>query len=177
MCILTLRTSHYRHLCLSPSPSTFNLESCVAPPDPSPARPVPQPSPRSEKLQERLAKLSGGVAVLKIGGASEVEVGEKKDRVVDALNATKAAVEEGIVPGGWGRGLQGGTAGDVATGAGKVHLRFTRTAGMVRFRFTGTAVALAVAVAREGIARIGYFAKRAAVCGWAAIVVSCAVMG
>ncbi|GIL65546.1 hypothetical protein Vafri_19298 [Volvox africanus] len=53
-----------------------------------------------EKLQERLAKLSGGVAVLKIGGASEVEVGEKKDRVVDALNATKAAVEEGIVPGG-----------------------------------------------------------------------------
>ena len=52
-----------------------------------------------EKLQERLAKLSGGVAVLKIGGASEVEVGEKKDRVTDALNATKAAVEEGIVPG------------------------------------------------------------------------------
>ncbi|OAY55448.1 chaperonin CPN60-2, mitochondrial [Manihot esculenta] len=53
-----------------------------------------------EKLQERLAKLSGGVAVLKIGGASEAEVGEKKDRVTDALNATKAAVEEGIVAGG-----------------------------------------------------------------------------
>nr|CAD1819021.1 unnamed protein product [Ananas comosus var. bracteatus] len=53
-----------------------------------------------EKLQERLAKLSGGVAVLKIGGASEAEVSEKKDRVNDALNATKAAVEEGIVPGG-----------------------------------------------------------------------------
>ncbi|AES61893.1 putative chaperonin Cpn60/TCP-1 family, groEL-like apical domain, groEL-like equatorial [Medicago truncatula] len=53
-----------------------------------------------DKLQERLAKLSGGVAVLKIGGASEAEVGEKKDRVTDALNATKAAVEEGIVPGG-----------------------------------------------------------------------------
>ncbi|CAK9173636.1 unnamed protein product [Ilex paraguariensis] len=53
-----------------------------------------------EKLQERLAKLSGGVAVLKIGGASEIEVSEKKDRVTDALNATKAAVEEGIVPGG-----------------------------------------------------------------------------
>ncbi|AEE76842.1 Chaperonin CPN60-like 1 [Arabidopsis thaliana] len=53
-----------------------------------------------EKLQERLAKLSGGVAVLKIGGASEAEVGEKKDRVTDALNATKAAVEEGILPGG-----------------------------------------------------------------------------
>uniref|UniRef100_A0ACD5WFQ1 Uncharacterized protein n=1 Tax=Avena sativa TaxID=4498 RepID=A0ACD5WFQ1_AVESA len=53
-----------------------------------------------EKIQERLAKLSGGIAVLKIGGASEAEVGEKKDRVTDALNATKAAVEEGIVPGG-----------------------------------------------------------------------------
>jgi chaperonin GroEL len=53
-----------------------------------------------EKLQERLAKLSGGVAILKVGGASEVEVGEKKDRITDALNATKAAVEEGIVPGG-----------------------------------------------------------------------------
>merc|ERR1719330_717522 len=53
-----------------------------------------------EKLQERLAKLSGGVAVIKVGGASEVEVNEKKDRVVDALNATRAAVQEGIVPGG-----------------------------------------------------------------------------
>ncbi|KAL0262385.1 chaperonin [Diplodia seriata] len=53
-----------------------------------------------EKLQERLAKLSGGVAVIKVGGASEVEVGEKKDRIVDALNATRAAVEEGILPGG-----------------------------------------------------------------------------
>ena len=58
-----------------------------------------------EKMQERLAKLSGGVAVLKVGGASEVEVGEKKDRVVDALNATKAAVDEGIVPGGGVRAL------------------------------------------------------------------------
>ncbi|KAK3264863.1 Mitochondrial chaperonin 60 [Cymbomonas tetramitiformis] len=53
-----------------------------------------------EKLQERLAKLSGGVAVLKVGGASEVEVNEKKDRVTDALNATRAAVDEGIVAGG-----------------------------------------------------------------------------
>jgi len=53
-----------------------------------------------EKLNERLAKLSGGVAVIKVGGASEVEVGEKKDRVEDALNATRAAVDEGIVPGG-----------------------------------------------------------------------------
>lgn len=53
-----------------------------------------------EKLQERLAKLSGGVAVIKVGGSSEVEVGEKKDRYVDALNATRAAVELGILPGG-----------------------------------------------------------------------------
>jgi chaperonin GroEL len=53
-----------------------------------------------EKLQERLAKLSGGIAVIKIGGASEIEVQERKDRVEDALNATRAAVEEGVVPGG-----------------------------------------------------------------------------
>jgi chaperonin GroEL len=53
-----------------------------------------------EKLQERLAKLAGGVAVIRVGGATEVEVKEKKDRVDDALNATKAAVEEGILPGG-----------------------------------------------------------------------------
>ena len=53
-----------------------------------------------EKLQERLAKLSGGVAVIKVGGATEVEVKERKDRVDDALHATRAAVEEGVVPGG-----------------------------------------------------------------------------
>jgi chaperonin GroEL len=53
-----------------------------------------------EKLQERLAKLAGGVAIIKVGGASEVEVKERKDRVEDALHATRAAVEEGIVPGG-----------------------------------------------------------------------------
>src|SRR5690606_9226891 len=53
-----------------------------------------------EKLQERLAELAGGVAVIRVGGATEVEVKEKKDRVDDALNATRAAVEEGIVPGG-----------------------------------------------------------------------------
>jgi chaperonin GroEL len=53
-----------------------------------------------EKLQERLAKLAGGVAVIKVGGGSEIEVKEKKDRVDDALHATRAAVEEGIVPGG-----------------------------------------------------------------------------
>ena len=57
-----------------------------------------------EKLQERLAKLSGGVAVIRVGGATETEVKEKKDRIDDALNATRAAVEEGIVAGG-GRAL------------------------------------------------------------------------
>ena len=53
-----------------------------------------------EKLQERLAKLAGGVAIIRVGGSTEVEVKEKKDRIDDAVNATKAAVEEGIVPGG-----------------------------------------------------------------------------
>ena len=53
-----------------------------------------------EKMQERLAKLSAGVAVIKVGGSSEVEVGEAKDRIEDALNATQAAVDEGIVAGG-----------------------------------------------------------------------------
>lgn len=67
-----------------------------------------------EKLQERLAKLSGGVAVIKVGGVSEVEVAEKKDRVVDALNATRAAVEDGIVPGGGRALLQASTQLDNA---------------------------------------------------------------
>ena len=53
-----------------------------------------------EKLQERLAKLSGGIAVIKVGAATETEMKEKKDRIEDALHATRAAVEEGIVPGG-----------------------------------------------------------------------------
>src|SRR3989442_9665613 len=53
-----------------------------------------------EKLQERLAKLAGGVAVIRVGGATEVEVRERRDRVDDAMHATRAAVEEGIVPGG-----------------------------------------------------------------------------
>ena len=53
-----------------------------------------------EKLQERLAKLAGGVAIIRVGGATEVEVKERKDRVEDAMHATRAAVEEGILPGG-----------------------------------------------------------------------------
>ncbi|MFC6196726.1 chaperonin GroEL [Ponticaulis profundi] len=69
-----------------------------------------------EKLQERLAKLAGGVAVIKVGGATEVEVKERKDRVDDALNATRAAVEEGIVTGG-GTALLKAAAAITVTGA------------------------------------------------------------
>ena len=69
-----------------------------------------------EKLQERLAKLAGGVAVVRVGGSTEVEVKEKKDRVDDALNATRAAVEEGIVPGGGVALLKASAALDKLTG-------------------------------------------------------------
>jgi len=65
-----------------------------------------------EKLQERLAKLSGGVAIIKVGGSTEVEVKERKDRVDDALHATRAAVEEGVVPGGGVALLRAGKALD-----------------------------------------------------------------
>jgi chaperonin GroEL len=70
-----------------------------------------------EKLQERLAKLAGGVAVIRVGGSTEVEVKEKKDRVDDALNATRAAVDEGIVPGGGTALLKASKALDSLTGA------------------------------------------------------------
>jgi chaperonin GroEL len=70
-----------------------------------------------EKLQERQAKLAGGVAVIKVGGATEVEVKERKDRVEDALHATRAAVEEGLVPGGGVALLRAGKALDALPGA------------------------------------------------------------
>jgi chaperonin GroEL len=70
-----------------------------------------------EKLQERLAKLAGGVAIIKVGGSSELEVKERKDRVDDALSATRAAVEEGIVPGGGTALLYASKALDGLTGA------------------------------------------------------------
>src|ERR1051326_8027992 len=82
-----------------------------------------------EKLQERLAKLAGGVAVIRVGGATEVEVKEKKDRVDDSLNATKAAVEEGILPGGGAallyatRALQGLTGDNEDQNAGIAIMR------------------------------------------------------
>src|SRR5262249_14957287 len=83
-----------------------------------------------EKLQERLAKLSGGVAVVKVGAATEVELKEKKHRIEDALSATRAAIEEGVVAGGGTallraratlQGTIDGLAGDEATGARAVH--------------------------------------------------------
>ncbi|MDT0682587.1 chaperonin GroEL [Roseicyclus sp. F158] len=70
-----------------------------------------------EKLQERVAKLAGGVAVIRVGGMSEIEVKERKDRVDDALNATRAAVQEGVVVGGGVALVQGGKALDGLTGA------------------------------------------------------------
>lgn len=82
-----------------------------------------------EKLQERLAKLAGGVAVIKVGGATEIEVKERKDRVDDALNATRAAVEEGVVPGGGvalvhaGKVLQGHTGDNADQSAGIAIIR------------------------------------------------------
>jgi chaperonin GroEL len=84
-----------------------------------------------EKLQERLAKLAGGVAVIKVGGATEVEVKERKDRVDDALNATRAAVEEGIVPGGGVALLRALSALDSVKGANddqKVGINIVRRA-------------------------------------------------
>jgi chaperonin GroEL len=76
-----------------------------------------------EKLQERLAKLAGGVAVIKVGGASEIEVKERKDRVDDALHATRAAVEEGIVPGGGVALLYASSALDGVEGANEDQTR------------------------------------------------------
>src|SRR3954468_6594728 len=84
-----------------------------------------------EKLQERLAKLAGGVAVIRVGGGSEVEVKERKDRVDDAMHATKAAVEEGIVPGGGVALLYAGKALDGLTPANddqKVGIQIVRKA-------------------------------------------------
>jgi len=76
-----------------------------------------------EKLQERLAKLAGGVAVIKVGGATEIEVKERKDRVDDALHATRAAVEEGIVPGGGTALLYASKAIEGLTGANEDQTR------------------------------------------------------
>ena len=100
-----------------------------------------------EKLQERLAKLAGGVAVIKVGGATEVEVKERKDRVDDALHATRAAVEEGIVPGGGTALLYGTRALDGLTGANDDQ---TRGVDIVRRALTALVRQIATNAGHDG---------------------------
>jgi chaperonin GroEL len=100
-----------------------------------------------EKLQERLAKLAGGVAVIKVGGASEVEVKERKDRVDDALHATRAAVEEGIVPGGGTALLYATKALDGVNGANEDQ---TRGVDIVRKSLTSLVRQIAANAGHDG---------------------------
>jgi chaperonin GroEL len=100
-----------------------------------------------EKLQERLAKLAGGVAVIKVGGATEVEVKERKDRVDDALHATRAAVEEGIVPGGGTALLYGTRALDGLKGANDDQ---TRGIDIVRRALTALVRQIAANAGQDG---------------------------
>jgi chaperonin GroEL len=116
-----------------------------------------------EKLQERLARLASGVALLRVGGSSEVEVNEKKDRVNDALNATRAAVEEGIVPGGGTallrciKGLQGlkGANEDQKMGIDIV-CRALRMPCMTIAKNAGVDGSVVVAKVEEGTGDFGY---------------------
>ncbi len=100
-----------------------------------------------EKLQERLAKLAGGVAVIKVGGASEMEVKERKDRVDDALHATRAAVEEGIVPGGGVALLYAAKALDGVDGANEDQ---TRGVDIVRKSLTSLVRQIAANAGHDG---------------------------
>ncbi|MHA6765967.1 chaperonin GroEL [Sphingobium ummariense] len=100
-----------------------------------------------EKLQERLAKLAGGVAVIKVGGATEVEVKERKDRVDDALHATRAAVEEGIVPGGGTALLYATKAIEGLTGANEDQ---TRGIDIVRKSLTSLVRQIAANAGHDG---------------------------
>ncbi len=100
-----------------------------------------------EKLQERLAKLAGGVAVIKVGGASEVEVKERKDRVDDALHATRAAVEEGIVPGGGTALLYASSALEGLNGANEDQ---TRGVDIVRKSLTSLVRQIAANAGHDG---------------------------
>lgn len=119
-----------------------------------------------EKLQERLAKLSGGVAVLYVGAASEVEMKEKKDRVDDALRATRAAIEEGIVPGGGVAyiraidalaGMEGDNA-DETTGIGIIRRAIEEPLRQICAN-AGVEGAVVVQKVREGKADFGYNAR------------------
>ncbi|MBB4154609.1 chaperonin GroEL [Sphingomonas jinjuensis] len=100
-----------------------------------------------EKLQERLAKLAGGVAVIKVGGSTEVEVKERKDRVDDALHATRAAVEEGIVPGGGTALLYASKSLDGMTGANEDQ---TRGIDIVRKSLTSLVRQIAANAGHDG---------------------------
>ena len=119
-----------------------------------------------EKLQERLAKLSGGVAVLYVGAASEVEMKEKKDRVDDALRATRAAIEEGIVPGGGVayiraqalEGFKGDNIDEDFTGVDIIEsVLFSRCARWLAM--VGEEGAVVVQKVREGKGDFGYNAR------------------
>ncbi len=120
-----------------------------------------------EKLQERLAKLSGGVAVLYVGAASEVEMKEKKDRVDDALSATRAAIEEGIVPGGgvaYIRSLDAlealrGENDDEQTGIDIIRRAIEEPLRQIVFN-AGKEGAVVVQKVREGAADFGYNARK-----------------
>ncbi|MFV0304691.1 MAG: chaperonin GroEL, partial [Moheibacter sp.] len=119
-----------------------------------------------EKLQERLAKLAGGVAVLYVGAASEVEMKEKKDRIDDALHATRAAVEEGLVPGGgvaYVRALSSlanlsGDNADEATGINIVRRSIEEPLRQIVFNAGGEG-SVVVAKVKEGKKDFGYNAK------------------
>lgn len=119
-----------------------------------------------EKLQERLAKLAGGVAVLYVGAASEVEMKEKKDRVDDALAATRAAIEEGIVPGGGvafvraAKALEGlkGDNDDETTGIRIVHRAIEEPLRMIAFN-AGQEASVIINKVQEGKDDFGYNAK------------------
>ena len=120
-----------------------------------------------EKLQERLAKLSGGVAVLYVGAASEVEMKEKKDRVDDALRATRAAIEEGIVPGGGVayiraieslEGMKGETMTDETTGIGIIKRAIEEPLRQIVAN-AGKEGAVVVQKVREGKGDFGYNAR------------------
>ena len=116
-----------------------------------------------EKLRERLAKLAGGVAVIKVGAATEAEMKEKKFRVEDALNATRAAVEEGIVPGGGVALIRAGVAalknlkltGDEATGADIVRRAIEEPLRQISLN-AGTEGSIVVMKVKEGKANEGY---------------------
>ena len=123
-----------------------------------------------EKLQERLAKLSGGVAIIKVGAATEVELKEKKNRVEDALSATRAAVEEGIVPGGGLAVLRASTAleglglsGDEATGAAILKTALQRPIKLIS-QNTGVSGEVILADSLKGEGDWGYDAEAGEFC-------------